>query len=301
MAKAEIPKWFKLETYQQPLSHDQWGVSIDMRAMYLGVKPYSSEEEKAKLFSFFAGRLPEDFAIEHHADPFPVRPMNAADLAVISASWSQDQAWQMMFQKVCAVVGKPAPDEILDEVVAIYQQEPSLKKAAVENVGWLAPDFCHGVPITVNLNSDDETLKQAFSIWLAGVRNDTHERFKKPISEDDFQKWHKYLILAAFDLYQWAELIGVRFTNNQIANALFPPASTSIEDRDVDMAERIRKVVKPMMEQVITPETVSLITATTRLEKYLGEVVAADEKSKRETPKTESRIGEAVPESKTSI
>ncbi|PCR93252.1 hypothetical protein CP336_27440 [Pseudomonas fluorescens] len=276
MAKAEIPKWFKLETYQEPLSHNQWAVSIEMRAMYLGVKPYSSDDEKAKIFRIFAGRLPEEFAIEHHADPVPIKPMNAADLAIISASWSQNQAWQTLFQKVCAVVGIPAPDELLDEVVAIYQQEPSMKKAAIENVGSLAADFCHGVPITVNLNSDDETLKQAFSSWLADVRSDTRERFKKPISDDDFQKWHKYKILAAFDLYQWAELIGVRFTNNQIANALFPPASTSIEDRDVDMAERIRKVVKPTMEQVITRETVRLINATTRLEKYLGKTVATE-------------------------
>ena len=298
MAKAEIPKWFKLETYKEPLSHDQWGASIDMRAMYLGAKSYSSEADQAKFFRVFAGRLPEDFALDHHADPFPVRPMNAADLAVISASWSRDQAWQMLFQKVCAVVGKQAPPELFDEVVAIYQEEPSIKKAVLENVGWRAPEICHGVPITVNLNSDDETLKEAFSIWLAGARSETNERFKKPISEDDFQKWHRYLILAAFDLYQWADLVGVRFTNNQIANALFPPASVSIEDRDVDMAERVRKVVKPLMEQVITHETVSLITATTRLEKYLGEVVAAEE-SKREILKTESKIDEVIPESKT--
>ncbi|MQA57658.1 DUF6387 family protein [Pseudomonas piscis] len=281
MAKAEIPKWFNLETYQIPLSHDQWGVSIDMRAMYLDVKPLLSKKEQIDFFKVFAGRLPEDFAVEHHTDPFPVRSMNAADLAVISASWSNDPAWQMLFQKVCSVVGKDAPATLLDEVVAIYQEAPSMKKEALENVGWLAPEFCHGVPITVDLNSDDETLKLAFSVWLAGVRSDMNERFKKPISEDDFQKWHKYRILAAFDLYQLADITGTRFTNSQMANALFPPASVSIEDRDVDMGERIRKVTKPLMDQTITFETVRLIRATTRLEKYLGQVIE-DEKNTRE-------------------
>lgn len=273
MARAEIPKWFNLETYQTPLSHDQWGVSIDMRAMYLGVKSLLSKEEQVELFRVFAGRLPEDFAVEHHTDPFPVRPMNAADLAVISASWSNDPGWQMLFQKVCSVVGKDAPPKFLDEVVEIFKEAPSVKKQALENVGWLAPEFCHGVPITIDLNSDDETLKLAFSVWLAGVRSDMNERFKRPISEDDFQKWHKYRILAAFDLYQLADIIGVRFTNSQIANALFPPASVPIEDRDVDMGERVRKVTKPLMDQTINMETVRLIRATTRLEKYLGKIV----------------------------
>ncbi|WP_421526779.1 DUF6387 family protein [Pseudomonas brenneri] len=273
MARAEIPKWFNLETYQAPLSHDQWGVSIDMRAMYLDVKPLLSKKEQVELFRVFAGRLPEDFAVEHHTDPFPVRPMNAADLAVISASWSNDPGWQMLFQKVCSVVGKDAPPTFLDEVVDIFKEAPSVKKQALENVGWLAPEFCHGVPITIDLNSDDETLKVAFSVWLAGVRSDMNERFKKPISEDDFQKWHKYRILAAFDLYQLADIIGVRFTNSQMANALFPPASVPIEDRDVDMGERIRKVTKPLMDQIINMETVRLIRATTRLEKYLGQIV----------------------------
>ena len=273
MARAEIPKWFNLEAYQTPLSHDQWGVSIDMRAMYLGVKPLLSKEEQVELFRVFAGRLPEDFAVEHHTDPFPVRPMNAADLAVISASWSNDPGWQMLFQKVCSVVGKDAPPTFLDEVVEIFKEAPSVKNQALENVGWLAPEFCHGVPITIDLNSDDETLKLAFSIWLAGVRSDMNERFKRPISEDDFQKWHKYRLLAAFDLYQLADIIGVRFTNSQIANALFPPASVPIEDRDVDMGERVRKVTKPLMDQTINMETVRLIRATTRLEKYLGKIV----------------------------
>lgn len=222
--------------------------------------------------------------------------MIAADLAVISASWSVDESWQALYKKVCSVVGKDAPPELLEEVVSIYEGGSLLKKEALEKVGWLAPEFCHGVPITVDLDSDDETLKIAFSIWLAGVRSDMNERFKKPISDDDFQKWHKYRILAAFDLYQWAEIKGVRFTHNQIANALFPPSSITFEDRDVDMGDRIRKVVKPLMEQSITSETVRLIGATTRLERYLGQVVEKD-KAERIAAEAESKPEKTIPES----
>ncbi|MEA9996298.1 DUF6387 family protein [Pseudomonas sp. 10B1] len=298
MARAEIPDWFDLQAYQPPLSHDQWGVSISMRADYLNAKPmFYDTAEQEELFRYFGGRMPEEFGLaDRHTDPFPVRTMIAADLAVISASWSEDQSWQALFQKVCSVVGKAAPSSLLKEVVAIYENASSLNSEAVEKVGWLAPEFCHGVPITVDLDNDDETLKLAFSVWLAGVRSGTTERFKKPISEDDFQKWHKFRILAAFDLYQWAEIKGIRFTNNQIANALFPPASVSIEDRDIDMGERVRKVVKPLMEQSITAETVRLIRATTRLEKFLGQAVE-NHQQQAAAYEPESKSAGAIPES----
>lgn len=297
MAKAEIPEWFDLRTYQIPLSHDQWGVSIEMRTLFTKTKPFLGKDEQESYFRTFAGRIPGDFGlIERHTDPFPVRSMIAADIAVISASWSVDESWQELYKKVCSVVGKDAPPELLEEVVSIYENGSSLKKEALEKVGWLAPEFCHGVPITVDLDSDDETLKLAFSVWLAGVRCDMNERFKKPISDDDFHKWHRYRILAAFDLYQWAEIKGIRFTNNQIANALFPPGATSFEDRDVDMGERIRKVVKPLMEQSITAETVRLIGATTRLERYLGQVVEKD-KAERRAAEAESKREKIIPES----
>ncbi len=274
MAKAEIPEWFNHIAYQERLSHDQWAVSIKMRAMFLDSKPFMDVVEQENFFRVFAGRLPEDFGLpESHTDPFPVRSMNAADLAVISASWSKNEAWQEIFQKVCSVVGKDAPDTFLEELVDIYARESVLKSEAIEKVGWVASDFCHGVPITIDLDNDDETLKEAFGIWLAGVRTEMNNRFKKPISEEEFEKWHKYQVLAAFDLYQWAEIKAIRFTNNQVANAIFPPETVSMEDRDLDMGERIRKVVKPLLEQCFTFETVRLISATIRLEKYLGQII----------------------------
>lgn len=165
------------------------GVCISMRADYLGVKPlFRDLTEQEEMFRFFGGRIPEQFGLaERHTDPFPVRPMIAADLAVISASWSQDESWQALFQKVCSVVGKQAPRSLFDEVMEIYESGITLREDALENVGWLAPQFCHGVPITVDLDNDDETLKLAFSVWLAGVRSEMSERFKKPISDEDFR------------------------------------------------------------------------------------------------------------------
>ncbi|UVM55176.1 DUF6387 family protein [Pseudomonas sp. B21-012] len=297
MAKAEIPDWFDIKVYQEPLSRDQWGVCISMRADYLSVKPlFRDLAEQEEMFRYFGGRIPEQFGLaERHTDPFPVRPMIAADLAVISASWSQDESWQALFQKVCSVVGKQVPRSVFDEALGIYESGDSLKAGALEKVGWFAPHFCHGVPITVDLDNDDETLKLAFSVWLAGVRSEMSERFKKPIGDEDFQKWQKYKILAAFDLCQWAEIKGFRYTNNQLANALFPPESIELEDRDVDMAERVRKSVKPLVSQCVTQETVRLLSATARLEKYIGQIVE-EAKSGREKGTSALILDETIPD-----
>lgn len=301
MARAKIPEWFDLSKYKLPESPDEWGVSIELRSRFLEAKKRLSIDQQKAFFEIFAGRTVERFNLnDRHTNPFPVRTMNAADMAVISASWSVDQGWQELYQKVCSVVGQPGHWELLDEIIAIYQKEESLKNDAIGKVGWLAPEFCHGIPITVDLDSDDETLKLSFSIWLAGARDEFNNRFKRSFNEEDFQKWHKFKILAAFDLYQWAEINNIRLTNTQIANALFPPDSVSLEDRDIDMGERLRKVVKPLMEQTITGSTVRLITATVRLEKFLGKIVA-EEQDKRELRNLESNVVEIIPESERNV
>lgn len=297
MARAKIPEWFDLIKYELPKDAEGWGANIELRSRFLEAKNRLSIDQQKVFFQAFAGRSVESFNLsDRHTNPFPVRTMNAADMAVISASWSVDQGWQELYQKVCSEVGKPGHWELLDEIVAIYQREDSLKQDAIGKVGWLAPEFCHGIPITVDLDNDDETLKLAFSIWLAGARSEFGNTFKRSFNDEDFQKWHKFKILAAFDLYQWAELNSVRFTHTQIANALFPPHLVSMEDRDIDMGERLRKVVKPLMELTITSHTVRMITATVRLETFLGEI-AAKELEKRARKKLESTCEEAIPES----
>lgn len=297
MARAKIPEWFDLEKYRMPEGADEWGASIELRSRFLEAKERLPPEKQKAFFEIFAGRITEKFDLsERHTSPFPVKTMNAADLAVISASWSVDQGWQDLYQKVCSVVGQPGHWELLDEVIAIYRKEESLKNDAIGKVGWLAPEFCHGIPITVDLDADDETLKLAFSIWLAGVRDELNNRFKRSFNDEDFQKWHKFRILAAFDLHQWAEMNGVRFTNTQIANALFPPESVAVDERDIDMGERLRKVVKPLMELVISPCTVRLINATVRLESYLEQIVT-EQRERGALKKLESDSVKVIPES----
>lgn len=199
MAKAEIPDWFDLKFYQEPLSCKQWLSRIASRGAYLEYKPlFRDLTEQEDMFHFFVKYDLGDFDLsDNFIDPLPVKSVSAADLALSSVCWG-------------------------------------------------AEALVHGAAISVNLNHDDEAIKQAFSVWLAGQRREMSERFSKPVNDDDFQKWQKYKVLAAFDLCQWAEIKGFRYTNKQLANALFPPESIEFDERDVDMTERVRKLVRPL-------------------------------------------------------
>ncbi|MGS8280411.1 DUF6387 family protein [Pseudomonas aeruginosa] len=225
MAKAEIPDWFDLKFYQESLSCKQWLSRIASRVAYLEYKPlFRDLTEQEEMFHFFVKYDWGDFDLpEKHIDPFPVKSMSAADVAVFSACWGSEES-------------------------------------------------VHGAAITVNLNHDDEAIKQAFSVWLAGQRSEMSERFSRPVNDDDFQKWQKYKVLAAFDLCQWAEIKGFRYTNKQLANALFPSELIGFDERDVDMTERVRKSVRPLMAQCVTHETVRSLEAAVRLARHVGEL-----------------------------
>lgn len=277
VAKAEIPDWFDLKYYQEPISRMQWLSRIGTRVAYLEYKPlFRDITEQEEMFHFFSGICLGSFDLpENHIDPSPVKSMSAADLAVFSACWSSNQSWQTLYKNICKTVIDLESGTLIDE----YDRSAELEKESVCSRRWISygsEQFVHGTAITVNLNHDDETIKQAFSVWLAGQRSEMSERFNRPVNDDDFQKWQKYNVLAAFDLCQWAEIKGFRYTNKQLANALFPPDSIEFDERDVDMTERVRKLVRPLAIQCVTHETVRSLEAAVRLACHVGELESGD-------------------------
>lgn len=282
MAKASIPDWFDLKRYETVQSAEDWLVHVDLRYGFFDIKRRLSLDKQKAYFEIISGWKFGEFDMsmyERHTNPFPVRTMNSADLAIISASWTKDDDWRELHEKICSVVGTPGSMSLHDEVVEMYRTRTSLQEDAINRIGWLAPEICHGIPISINLDADDETLKLAFSIWLAGARAQLERNVKKAPDASDFARWQKFKILAVFDLYQWAELYGVRLTHAQIANSIWPIDSLPNEERDVDMTERLRRVARPLMEQVIDDWTVRSLAANIRLEKYLDEIVEKERQS----------------------
>lgn len=102
--------------------------------------------------------------------------------------------------------------------------------------------------VRIDLDYDDETIRDALDIWLAGIRDTLNEKAKTPVGEKYFTKWTRYKLLEAFDLVFWSRVNNLGYTDAFIARALWPDFSNM--DDFVDVTERYRKVTKPMIKEV---------------------------------------------------
>jgi hypothetical protein len=67
---------------------------------------------------------------------------------------------------------------------------------------------------------------------------------KGKITKDDLANWHRYAVLPYFDLTNWAASQGAEISQPVLGRALFP------DEYDVDLTERIRKVVSPYAQRI---------------------------------------------------
>ena len=102
--------------------------------------------------------------------------------------------------------------------------------------------------ITVDLRASDEDLILEFKNWLYEKRKSQKdiEFREKMFGEKEFSDWIKNRILPYLDLTIIAKAKGIKITNALMGNLLFP------DDIEVDVAEKVRKTVKPMAKKVMS-------------------------------------------------
>jgi len=99
--------------------------------------------------------------------------------------------------------------------------------------------------IFVDLHASDTQLIADFTDWLARKRLERKiKACDRPITEDDTREWARYGVLPYMDLQLFSAYTGLKFTQWQVGQLLFP-------NEDIDPAERIRKVVRPMAESLM--------------------------------------------------
>lgn len=104
--------------------------------------------------------------------------------------------------------------------------------------------------VTVNLCATDEEIMRSFRSWLKGKRRSTSKSGlegpkAKRYSEQSAIEWTEKKVLPYLDLKLISRAHGVEMTNYRIGELLFK------EETDVDIAEKIRKVVKPCAEHLM--------------------------------------------------
>ncbi len=117
-----------------------------------------------------------------------------------------------------------------------------------------------GAKIYVDLNATDNQLKADFNSWLKAKRKATERNVRKRgFTEIDFNKWKTYKILPYIDLILISHSQGKTLTQSQAGDLLFL-------NETIDRAEKIRKTIKPLAEEILTTKTICAI------ERQIGEV-----------------------------
>lgn len=289
-----LPDWYPLPIYSRKLSDDEWvgevwlrlGFKIAYQNHVAGVASrlkFEGSDPKNTFLSIIKhdGRPPPSFIEDdelEYGDSWPVRGMtlfegeviahlNRPDLTADEKRWAkrvtQDpKKWLGQFARsgIYRQMGKGANKRHS----ANYPVDDDTRS----NLHWdvIGPRL----PIMVNVNLDDETLKLAFSVWLAGVRGQSGEQ-KTGFTDKHLEDWQKFGVLQAFDLMMWSKVAKVPYTDAFIAQAIWPDNKADAGDY-VDRTDRYRKVTKPKVSRLFTVWEAQRLENQVRLLKYLKRV-----------------------------
>lgn len=288
--KNTLPSWYPLPIYQQTLTPDEWHSEIVMRATLKTVDEnrrkgsiVKSPEEMLETFHALlvtrTSRRGGPLAQAKTEDFFPVVTLPICDLFFMAEHLLRhgDESMQAahLHEKALANGGLRQLGEA-GGVVRSQCDWPMPKSE--QDVTFYMDIMGKRQAISVDLDSDDETLRTAFDVWLAGARSGMGPA-PRPIGEKDFTKWKQYHLLAAFDLMFWSGLSGAGLTDVFIAQTLWPDNHDDFADR----TERFRKVTRPMVAKVFDWEFVTRFWKQRELERSL-DVLAAEMRAAKSEP-----------------
>ena len=112
------------------------------------------------------------------------------------------------------------------------------------------------VYVEVQLAAPDEVIIQHFKEWLARTRkkNLYQHSPKRRFTETELGRWVQNRVLPYLDITLMAQLLEVELPNHVIGALLF-------DGIEVDRAEKIRKTVAPLAEEVISYDLLEALAA----------------------------------------
>lgn len=113
----------------------------------------------------------------------------------------------------------------------------------------------------IDLRFSDEQIFSSFKKWLSTKRDEAQKagiaaHFKKKFTQQDALDWSEKKILPYIDLMLLCKKFEVKLPYHIIGNVLFP------DEYDVDLGERVRKVIKPLAEELFNHKTLEAILAS---------------------------------------
>lgn len=252
------PAWFPATVHiTPPATHEHWVRAIALR---LGIAraPQTNEWKREKYLEVVIQDTKTTFTPPGLKDWLGVKNISAYQGLMLGAIYSRIEELKAVKALVDdELTGRyPTTEEALRLRKKEVAGEP--KGLPTEHFWW--DRFTYKLPVVVDLTWDDESLLTSFEIWLAGARATAEEAgikfFPKAIDQSTFAHWHTYQVLGAFDLFTWRDISGDHYTDAAIAAWLWPDHA----DTYVDRSERLRKVTKPLVAQVMAWHTVEQLS-----------------------------------------
>lgn len=119
--------------------------------------------------------------------------------------------------------------------------------------------------LEIDIHASDAQILYEFNIWLKELRSSSIEFVRNQFSLKDFQDWHASRLLAYWDLTTIANIEKFTIPYHVLGNALFP------EETNVDITEKIRKVIKKKCQWLFSKEVFNALKAQARAEDIASE------------------------------
>jgi hypothetical protein len=282
----KLPDWWPLETYSRDLTEADWINELWKRVGFMAAYENSTSGEYpnlAKRKEEHQETFEKIIKIQHSGcsfldgaenDPmrsWPVRGVSWFECAFFAHLFRpymsmEEKAWS---RRIAEDPGKwlgqyyesKASERVYsdkDRVVGVVPDGDTEEITSQLHYDVVGPFL----PIMVNVNLDDESLRTVFDLWLSNVREKSGEQ-KQPFGAKDLARWRKFCVLPAFDLATWSKISGAGYTDVFIANALWHD-----DEEFVDLTERYRKVTKPLVAQVVTSWSAQRLTNHARALRY---------------------------------
>ncbi len=174
-------------------------------------------------------------------------------------------ALEFLSGKSCLYPG--AGDRYLDAINTWETEAESPSNAAdvdqamkvLDVPAWKMLDECGintsgEVHVTVDLYASEEKLVDDFRRLVRETRVAMGiPNLQKRFTHSDFAEWHQYRVLAYLDLAAWAEIHGVRISQQAVGVALFP------DEYNIGLADRVRKTVDPLARVAVAPSSIEAL------------------------------------------
>ncbi|MGU7853103.1 DUF6387 family protein [Burkholderia orbicola] len=240
-SRAVVPRNFQLGRYAATDSFDivDWVLNLEARFFLLCLS--SSEKDHSKGTENFVNSLLDDPVVKPAAASISGPPQ---DFSAVMDFDISDYFWGGVQDDRFASY-KEAFDRSLDAGKITDIDRELLSKPMWMMFAECDLGYEENVVVRINLHSSEEKIVRDFTNWLRRTREHLSiSAPRRPVQRRDFEEWSRFKVLPFLDLWLWSRVHGIRIPHQEIGVALFP------DELDVNVAERIRKVVVPLAQKI---------------------------------------------------